>query len=114
MSRIAGGTTRTLITPCGKVFRGEIREANGKYRLHKRICELCKQVPNPSDKPSEGSRKNDASGITYSKHGNPILQKDTMITARSNDEAKNIMCNGMKKQEAIELLQKINNLEIQK
>lgn len=37
-----GGQRRTLEAPCGWRCVGHPQEVNGKYRIHKRLCETCK------------------------------------------------------------------------
>ncbi len=41
-----GGQRRTLETPCGWRCVGHPQEVNGKYRIHKKFCDTCKDVNN--------------------------------------------------------------------
>lgn len=40
-----GGITRMIQAPCGWTTKGALREANGKLRLHTKVCKTCKNVP---------------------------------------------------------------------
>ena len=68
-----GGTKRSINAPCGKVFIGSLREANGKYHIHKRYCEVCQDSGYSPSKESHGN-KNDMHNISISRHGNLIKQ----------------------------------------
>ena len=37
-----GGQRRTIQAPCGWTAVGHPREVNGKYNIHRRFCEICK------------------------------------------------------------------------
>lgn len=39
--RNCGGTNRVIYSPCGWVCKGSIRDANGKLRIHMRVCIKC-------------------------------------------------------------------------
>lgn len=39
-----GGQRRTVELKCGKIFRGSVREVNGKVNIHRRHCEICKEA----------------------------------------------------------------------
>ena len=37
-----GGQRRTMMSGCGWSARGALREVDAKFRLHKRVCETCR------------------------------------------------------------------------
>ena len=37
-----GGQRRTIKCPCGHTIVGSVREANGKHKLHLKVCVECK------------------------------------------------------------------------
>ena len=39
-----GGQRRTLKCPCGYTIVGSVREANGKHKLHLKVCVECKDL----------------------------------------------------------------------
>jgi hypothetical protein len=38
-----GGVNRTIKSTCGWSCYGSLREANGKLKIHKRVCETCRR-----------------------------------------------------------------------
>lgn len=41
MSFNHGGQRRTSVTPCGFITAGSPREAEGKMRIHAKVCPIC-------------------------------------------------------------------------
>lgn len=39
-----GGQRRTCISLCGFTCKGSIREVNYKHKLHKKVCDICKDL----------------------------------------------------------------------
>lgn len=39
-----GGQRRTTQAPCGWVRRGSVREVNNLFKIHKRHCDICKNI----------------------------------------------------------------------
>lgn len=41
MTKSMGGQRRTITSTCGWTTQGSLREANGKFNIHRKYCDIC-------------------------------------------------------------------------
>ena len=73
-SRNFGGQRRTIETKCGFITSGSLRESTYKWKLHKKVCDICKDITvNPDNIEFDNARaiKNGWNGI----HNNNVVTK---------------------------------------
>ena len=68
--------SRTLTTGCGWSTNGSVREVNGKLKLHRRVCEYCKQIDlGKYEKPNKKQGdKNGINAVRINAKGYPVKQ----------------------------------------
>jgi len=64
-----GGQIRTIQCPCGWKVRSQLREANGRYKLHTKFCTFERM-----EIPAYDSSVNGVGGITHTRHKNTVLK----------------------------------------
>jgi len=73
-----GGQIRTIVCPCGWTTRSQVREANGRYKLHTKYCKF-ERIEMSAFNPSA----NGFGGITATRYGN-TTQKPMQYCATEN------------------------------
>ncbi len=92
MSHTTGGQRRTIVTNCGWTSKGSVREANGKMRLHLKVCKICKSFDNSGDIAEynkDNAMKNGWNGITEKG-----AVKNTIVTTLEKDDSQDINLSG--------------------
>lgn len=106
-----GGQKRTIATVCGWTASGSPREANGKLKLHMRVCETCKGIDlSGIEKPTKNG--NGYNGLSVSKNGNLIKPAAFKSVGKFDGEEVEISSNTMFVKDLIELMKPLFENEL--
>jgi hypothetical protein len=86
-----GGQRRTIETGCGWRCAGHPREVNGKFKIHKRLCDVCRE----SHTKELPKFSNEAANINGSWKGNKCINNQPnqiLTTALVDGEQYDIVC----------------------
>ncbi len=82
-----GGITRTLQAPCGWTSKGAVREANGKLRIHMKVCKTCKDVS--LSIPECNTSIASINGLNrFNRKGNPAESTVTIVDKEGSSQLK--------------------------